>query len=97
VLRWSARARADLKAIHDYIRKDSPLNAKAVVLEFLDRASQLTATPRVGRIVPERGDAKIREIPVHSWRLIYLVRGEDVFVLTLIHKRRLPTPQQLRE
>jgi len=31
---WSARARADLKAIHDYIAKDSPENAKRVVREM---------------------------------------------------------------
>jgi plasmid stabilization system protein ParE len=97
VLRWSARSRADLKAIHDYIRRDSPLNAKAVVREFLERASQLSATPRAGRIVPELGDATIREVPVYSWRLIYLVRRENVFVLTLIHKRRVPTLHQLRD
>ncbi len=37
MLRWSQRARADLKAIHDYIAKDSPLNAKAVARELLQR------------------------------------------------------------
>ncbi|MDE2349267.1 MAG: type II toxin-antitoxin system RelE/ParE family toxin [Gammaproteobacteria bacterium] len=37
MLRWSARARADLKAIHDYIAKDSPGNAKAVAREILAR------------------------------------------------------------
>ena len=31
----SQRARADLKAIHDYIAKDSPINAKAVVRDIL--------------------------------------------------------------
>jgi plasmid stabilization system protein ParE len=68
VLRWSARARADLKAIHDYIAKDSPLNAKAVAREILARAATLPETPRVGRIVPELSDADIREVPVHAWR-----------------------------
>ena len=46
--RWSQRARADLKAIHDYITKDSPINAKAVVRDILARAATLRVTPRVG-------------------------------------------------
>jgi hypothetical protein len=63
VLRWSQRARADLKAIHDYIAKDSPLNAKAVARELLQRASTLPATPRIGRAVPELNDPNVREAP----------------------------------
>lgn len=51
--RWSQRARADLKAIHDYIAKDSPANAKAVVRDILARAATLPDTPRIGRRVPE--------------------------------------------
>ncbi len=67
---WTARARADVKVIHDYIAKDSPINAK--------------------RVVHELDDPDIREIPAYSWRLIYQLRGERVFVLTVIHKRRQP-------
>jgi plasmid stabilization system protein ParE len=96
VLRWSARARADLKAIHDYIAKDSPTNAKAVVREIVARASTLPETPRVGRRVPELDDPDIREVPVHSWRVIYQLRGHNVFIVTLVHRRRAPTPEELR-
>ena len=97
MVRWSARARADLKAIHDYIGKDSPLNAKSVVRECLDRALTLHATPRIGRVVPGLSDPLIREVPVHSWRLVYQVRNDEVFVLALIHKRRSTAPLQIRD
>ncbi len=96
MLRWSERARADLKAIHDRIAQDSPRNAKTVAQQFRARADQLPATPRAGRVVPELGDPSIRETPVHSWRLIYQLRDEHVFVITLAHKRSVPTPEQLR-
>jgi plasmid stabilization system protein ParE len=85
-----------LKAIHDYIAKDSPLNAKAVAREILARAATLPETPRIGRIVPELSDADIREVPVHSWRVIYQLRGNDVFIVTLVHRRRAPAPEELR-
>lgn len=96
MLRWSLRVRADLKAIHAYIAKDSPQNATAVAREFLARAEQIPATPHAGRVLPELGDPTIREVSVHSWRLIYQLRAEQVFVLTLVHKRRVPAPEQLR-
>ena len=96
MLRWSQRARADLKAIHDYIAKDAPINAKAVTREIVQRASTLPATPRIGRTVPELNDLNVREVPVHSWRVIYQLRGEDLFIVTLVHRRRAPSPEQLR-
>lgn len=96
MVRWSQRARADLKAIHDYIAKGAPPNAKPVAREICQRAEQLLVTPRMGRRVPELDDADIREVPVHSWRIIYQLRGNDVFIITLIHRRRLPAADDLR-
>lgn len=96
MLRWSQRARADLKAIHDYIAKDSPTNAQAVVREILARATTLPETPRIGRRVPELDDPEIRELPVHAWRVIYQLRGTTVFIVTLIHRRRAAAPEELR-
>jgi len=96
VLRWSHRARADLKAIHDYIAKDSPTSAKDVVRDILARTATLPDTPRVGRRVPELDDPEIREVPVQSWRVIYRLRGETVVMVTLVHRRRAPAPEELR-
>ena len=94
--RWSQRARSDLKAIHDYIAKDSPTNAKAVVRDILARAATPPETPRIGRRVPELNDPDIREVPAHSWRVIYQLRNETLFIVTLVHRRRAPTPEELR-
>jgi plasmid stabilization system protein ParE len=96
VVSWSLRARADLKAIHEHISKDSPINAKTVVREIVGRANLIDQAPRGGRKVPELEDEAIREIPVYSWRVIYQLRDETVFIVTLVHKRRAPAPEQLR-
>ena len=96
VLRWSQRARADLKAIHDHIAMDSPTNAKAIVRDIVARAATLPDTPRAGRRVPELDDPEIREVPAHSWRVIYQLRGESVFIVTLVHRRRAPSAEELR-
>jgi plasmid stabilization system protein ParE len=92
---WTARACSDLKAIHDYIAKDSPINAKNVVREMHRKAAGLAETPHLGRVVPELEDPDIREIPAYSWRLIYQLREQRVFILTVIHKRRQPSAAEI--
>lgn len=46
--------------------------------------------------VPELDDPDIREVPAHSWRVIYQMRGNTVFIVTLVHRRRAPVPEDLR-
>jgi plasmid stabilization system protein ParE len=87
---WTLRARADLKAIHEYIAKDSRQNAKRVAHEIRRKAEALAAPPRVGRRVPELNDPRLREISAYSWRIIYHLREDNVFIVTVIHKRRQP-------
>jgi toxin ParE1/3/4 len=92
---WAPRARADLKAIHDYIAKDSRQNAQKVAREILSKADALAEPPQPGRTVPEINDPDLREISAYSWRIIYHLRNDRVFIVTLIHKRRLHGTQDL--
>lgn len=87
---WTLRARADLKAIHNYIAKDSRPSAKRVAQEIRLKAEALGEPPRVGRKVPELNDPQLREISAYSWRIIYHLRDDKVFIVALIHKRRQP-------
>ena len=88
MVKWSLRARADLKAIHDYIAKDSPRDAKRVAQEIRLKAESVVELPYSGRKVPEVNDEQLREVPSYAWRILYHVRNGDVFVVTLVHKRR---------
>jgi plasmid stabilization system protein ParE len=95
MVKWSRRARADLKAIHDRIALDAPDNAKAVAREIVRKADTLAALPYAGRKVPETNDDRLREIPAYSWRILYHVREGQVFVVTLMHKRRDPSAEEI--
>jgi toxin ParE1/3/4 len=89
MVRWSDRAKADLKAIHDYIARDSKHYAKKVAREVVAKADALNELPRLGRIVPELGDENFREIPAYSYRILYEIKPNDaIVVLAVIHKRR---------
>lgn len=45
--------------------------------------------PLAGRVVPELGDAQVRERFLYSYRVIYEVRDERIEVLAVLHGRRL--------
>lgn len=62
MVEWSDPAKQDLKLIHDYIAKDSKFYAKKVSLEILEKSEKINIFPEIGRIVPEIGDPKIREL-----------------------------------
>jgi plasmid stabilization system protein ParE len=59
------------------------------------KAEALAEPPRVGRKVPEFNDPQLREISAYSWRIIYDLREDNVFIVTLDHKRRQPGPGDL--
>ncbi|WP_445371654.1 type II toxin-antitoxin system RelE/ParE family toxin [Methylomonas sp. HW2-6] len=85
---WTPRAKNDLKAIHDYIAQDSPLTAKRIVQELVEKTDKLLTAPYMGKKVPEFDKEALREIGVHSWRIIYQIRLNQTFVVTVVHKRR---------
>ena len=85
---WSEPAKADLRSIHDFIANDSRHYAKKVAQDVVAKTDALNSLPRIGRIVPELGDEKIRELSLYSYRVIYEIKDSDVFVLAVVHKRR---------
>jgi len=85
---WSSPARDDLKAIHDYIALDSGFYAERVIEKIIERTGILELFPDSGRIVPEIDDNVTREIFVYSYRIIYEVINNAVYILTVIHSAR---------
>ena len=82
---WTLSAAADLKAIVEYIFRDSEFYATAVARELLAAAPSLTTFPEGGRMVPEYEHPTVRQIIVRRYRLVYRVRPERVEVLRIIH------------
>lgn len=92
---WTQRARTDLKAIHDYIAKDSHQNAQMVVNTILQQTSTLAQMPHKGKKVPDLKLDELREISIYSWRIIYHLKHDNVYIVTVIHKRRNTSSQKL--
>ena len=87
---WTPLAQKDLKAIYDYIAKDSLFNAKKVSKEIVQKVETSLSSPLdlMGKKIPEFERDDLREIHIHSWRVIYQLQNHNKFVLTLFHKRR---------
>jgi plasmid stabilization system protein ParE len=85
---WTEYARDGLDEVLSYIAQDSPASARDVLEDFIEATSSLSTLTERGRIVPELQDPRIRELLVHSYRLMYEVRREDVRILALVHQAR---------
>jgi plasmid stabilization system protein ParE len=87
-IKWTQSAWNDLEAAADYISKDSPRYAASFVQEVRDAARSLNTLAFRGRVVPEFNDTNIRELFLESYRLIYQITAQQIYVLGLIHGAR---------
>ena len=89
---WTTRARLDADEICAYIEQSSESNARLIARELLETAERIRANPALGSIVPEYGRADVREMLCHSYRVIYLIRTEEVVDIIAVRRgaRRLP-------
>lgn len=60
-VRWTEAATEDLSEVVQFIARDAPFYAAALVRQARAAALSLRNSPRRGRIVPESGDPDIRE------------------------------------
>lgn len=85
---WTNEAAADLKALAEYIEKDSAFYSAAFVQEILDVSRSLDRFAERGRIVPELTSPDVRELLVREYRLIYSIDKARLVILGLIHGKR---------
>lgn len=87
-VRWSLTASQDLQELEDFISRDSVLHAIHFIDRIVKSAEKLEGTPQLGRIVPELGQADLRELLFRGYRIVYLVRDEVVTILRVVHGAR---------
>ncbi|MFO0755860.1 MAG: type II toxin-antitoxin system RelE/ParE family toxin [Byssovorax sp.] len=86
----SPEAIADLEEIACYIARDNPRAAETWVDRLIDRAEKAGVQPKAGRIVPEYGEANIREVFLRTYRIIYRIDEDEhrIVVLTVLEGHR---------
>ena len=88
---WSRAASTDLLNIIDYISGDSTKVAINIFNKIKSQCETLKQSPDRGRVVPELKECGIfsyHELIVISWRIIYRVSDNKVYILAVIDSRR---------
>jgi toxin ParE1/3/4 len=83
---WTPEAQQDRADVWDYIAADSPRSATRMDGLFSDAATRLAAHPMLGRQGKILGTREL--IPHESYRLVYEIDDESVWVLALVHTAR---------
>jgi plasmid stabilization system protein ParE len=87
---WTASARQQLRAAAAYIAQDRPNAARRWIVGMREAVDRLRQYPFSGRAVPELPNSTKRELIHGAYRVIYEVRSDGVFVLTVRHSRQTP-------
>lgn len=87
-VRWTETATKDLEEVAEFIGRESRFYAAALVRETRAAARSLRTFAERGRVVPEIDAPDIRELFIKSYRLIYQVTADHVFILAFVHGAR---------
>jgi plasmid stabilization system protein ParE len=82
----------DLREIRDFIARDSPQAAVALVDRALTASDRLALFPESGRTVEDFPELTYREIIVGNYRVVYRIERDRVWILAVVHGRRLFGP-----
>lgn len=89
---WASVAEQDRADIIDYISQDNPLAAVRMDELFAEAASRLAEHPLLGKTGLIPGTREL--IPHESYRLIYEVQDNTVWILALVHTARVWPPSR---
>ena len=87
---WAWSAEQDRADIIDFIAKDNPLAAIRMDERFGAAVTRLAEHPFMGRPGQIPGTREL--IPHESYRLVYEVHPDTVWILALVHTARLWPP-----
>ena len=86
-VRWTDSAQDDLAAIQSNLRRISDQAADELPGRLIDRTALLSEQPRMGRVIPEFGNALLRELIEGGFRLLYEVFPDRVEVWAVAYGR----------
>lgn len=87
-VRWSPEARQRLREITAFIAKDSPRAALKESMRLVERSMQLAQPPLLGHKMREYPDDEVRELLERPYRLIYLLEGNEIVIVAVLHYRQ---------
>ncbi len=87
-IEWFTRAKDDLIDIYNYISKDSMYYAIKTVNEIIEKTEMLYRFPYMGKIVTDFPHSQYRELIYKSYRIIYEVDSQVIYIIRIWHSAR---------
>lgn len=88
ILIWLQEAQIDLYIIAQYIMQDSVFYARQTAQNIDSKVNDLKLFPYMGRVVPEINQYYIRELIYKSYRILYQVFQDKIYIIGVIHSSR---------
>jgi toxin ParE1/3/4 len=89
-LRFTPRARNDLRDILQYIANDNPAAADRVRLAFLDAIKLIGTRPHLGIRGSKSPELRSRLVTRYPYRIHYRIEDDDVWIVHIRHSARRP-------
>ena len=83
---WTPEAFQDRLDIWEYVAQDNQVAAAKMDELFSSAASLLADHPKLGKSGKTQGTREL--VPHESYRLVYEVNGDTVWILALVHTSR---------
>ncbi len=92
---WTKEALLRLQEIEEYISREDPDAAAEFVDKLISVGEKITDYPQKGRIVPELSLENIREVIYKNYRIVYLVKKNTVYILTVFEGHQLLKKEEI--
>ena len=93
-LRFTPRARDDLREIMDYIAKEKPVGADRVGRAIFDACALIAARPYLGIRNARAPELRSRLVTRYPYRIHYFVEDANVWIVHIRHSARRPLDEQ---
>lgn len=93
---WLEYANQDMEEIYNYIYRDSPYYANVTRDKIINRTMDLSTFPYLGRKVQIFNDYNIRELIYKSYRIIYEIDSNIIYIHRNFHSARLFNKSNLK-
>jgi toxin ParE1/3/4 len=93
-LRFTPRARNDLRDILEYIAKENPVAADRVRQAFLEATKLVATRPRLGIRNAKVPELRSRLVARYPYRIHYRVEDTDVWIIHIRHSARRPWDEE---
>jgi plasmid stabilization system protein ParE len=87
MIEWSAEAKEDLVRLHWFLLERSERAASSAVQRLIQAPMSLADQPRRGPVVERYLPREVRRLLVGAYELLYEVRGNDIYVVSIFHTR----------